>query len=111
MKHVKRLWLTLFGVMAIPYAVLFVVGSIWLYERSLLWQFLAASGVLMLGAVPAVQWLRTRGRAQGNRAGGAKPRAEFLDPVRPDPLWPPAAQAPGGRSRQSPSAWSGRICR
>lgn len=41
-------WLMLGGLLSAPYALLFVVGSFWLYERGWLWVWLVANAVVTL---------------------------------------------------------------
>lgn len=72
-------WITVFLLVAAPYAALVAAGTVWLHERRLLWIWLGAAGVLTLVGWFALERLRrhTRWPAAG---------------VRPDALWTPRAK-------------------
>jgi len=89
MSRWKFWWLVLGGLLLVPYAILFVTGSMWLYEYGMLWWYLAVSVVVTLLSSAVMHWMRTyatrRAKAERVSAGplGLPSGGE------PDPHWPP----------------------
>lgn len=79
MKHLKLWWSLVLTLLAIPYLVLFTVGSIWLFQYGMLWEWLALSAVCTLAGWALARWLRPQ---------------ELLKTatVRPGEAWPASGQ-------------------
>lgn len=91
MRHVRFWWLVLLLLWGLPYLVLLVTGSIWLYQYGLLGWYVVASTVVTLASWWLWVWLRKRGQ---RRAAGEQlpPTPLVLPSPQPDPHWPPLAQ-------------------
>ena len=75
MKYVKARWLVTLALLGLPYLLLFIAGSLWLYEYGmLLYWFVVSLAVTWIG------WALMKG------IQGAEPPAR----VEPDLEWPPA---------------------
>lgn len=81
MKRLKTWWLLVLLLLSLPYVVLFVVGSIWLYQQNVLWIWLLFSSLAMASGWGLAQLLR-----------GRTPRPEIAV-VQPSPNWAPAGEA------------------
>lgn len=82
MNRLKWGWSLISAVFALPYLILFVVGSIWLWERSLLWAWGLAALACTLIAWPLTNWVRRASLAAADSSAG------------PSERWPPAAEPP-----------------
>ena len=51
MKSSRLIWMIVAGVYAVPYLLLILLGSLWLWEHGFLWQFLGG-----LAALTAAAW-------------------------------------------------------
>lgn len=60
MKKAKIGWLAVATLLSIPYLVLIALGSLWLYQRHWLWQWIVLSGVCVTAGWGLVHWLRRR---------------------------------------------------
>lgn len=63
MRRMRFWWLLVAFLLTLPYAILVLAGSIWLYQQGYLWPWLAVTGILMLAFYPVVNWLRRRSLA------------------------------------------------
>ena len=90
MKRIKTWWLLLFLVYIFPYIPLAAAGFVWLYERRLLWTWLALTGVVTAVSWGVGYWLRARPMGRG---GGSREGRGTTGEVEPDPRWAPAGQA------------------
>ncbi len=81
MRHLKTWWLLILALMSGPYVLLYLAGSVWLYERKLLWQWGAVAAVLTFVSWWWAQRLRQR-QAPPTRLS-----------AQPDDDWPPLARA------------------
>jgi len=79
--RLKTWWLCVVLLMALPYVVLFAVGSIWLYQNHVLWYWLIFSGVAMTAGWGLARLLR-----------GKTPRPDIAV-VKPSPNWAPSGEA------------------
>ena len=75
MKRPKLWWLLVLALLSLPYVLLFIAGSLWLYEYRMLLSWFAVSLVVSL-----IGWRVMKGLQQERTA----PRVE------PDLSWPPA---------------------
>lgn len=91
MKRWKFWWLVLLGLFALPYLILFVTGSVWLYEKGLLWWYLVTSVALSLVCWSLMRWMRESVRRRSAEAAGS-PVDAFPLRAEPDPNWPPLAK-------------------
>ena len=82
MNRLKWGWGLISAVFALPYLLLFVAGSVWLWERSLLWAWGVAALACALVAWPLTNWLRRASLAAADLGAG------------PSERWPPAAEPP-----------------
>jgi predicted GTPase len=60
MRRLKTWWSIVLTLLSVPYLVLFTVGSIWLYQYHMLWQWLVISGVCTLAGWFLMRWLRSK---------------------------------------------------
>lgn len=60
MSYLKIGWLVVLSLLSLPYLLLLGTGSLWLWERNWLWEWLVLSGVCMFLGLGAVHWLRKR---------------------------------------------------
>lgn len=81
MNRFKTWWLTVLALVSLPYLVLFIAGSIWLYQYDVLWIWLIFSGVTMTAGWMLARWLR----------GKVPPPA--IAAVEPSPNWSPLGEA------------------
>lgn len=79
MKHLKLWWSLVLLLLSIPYLVLFAVGSLWLLEYGMLWQWLVISGLCTLAGWGLTRWLRPRSLLE-------------TAAVRPAETWPASGQ-------------------
>lgn len=77
----KRWWLALGALFVVPYLLLFLAGTIWLYERGWLWGWLAVSTITTLVG----WWLMRRLRRPVSTPGAPA--------VEPEGSWSPAGRA------------------
>jgi len=92
MKHLKTSWLVLLGLVAVPYVLLVVAGSIWLWDKGLLLWWVAVSVGLTLASWPVMRWLRARSDARRRAAASSASGDRLFGDVSPDPGWPPRAR-------------------
>ncbi len=81
MNRLKLAWSSVLLLLSIPYFVLFVTGSIWLFQNHLIWHWLAISAVTTLAGLAIWHYLRRQ-----------KP-LESAFPVLPSETWDNAGQA------------------
>ncbi len=60
MNYLKLGWLVVLTLLSLPYLLVLAVGSLWLWERGWLWEWMAVSGICMLLGWAAIHWLRKR---------------------------------------------------
>jgi predicted GTPase len=56
----KLWWSLVLALLSVPYVILFTTGSIWLFQRHMIWQWLALSGVSTLAGWGLARWLRKK---------------------------------------------------
>jgi len=91
MNRWKFWWLVLGGLLLVPYAILFVTGSIWLYEYGMLWWYLAISVVVTLASSAVMHWMRSYSSERAKTEGVASGPLGLPSGGEPDPNWPPLA--------------------
>ena len=73
MKYLKTWWLLVLFLLTLPYTMLAIVGSVWLYQHHLLLVFLITSSVLIGVLWPVARWLR---KQRGAAIEAADPHAD-----------------------------------
>lgn len=87
----KFWWLTLGILLAVPYVFLFAAGSVWLYERGLLLEYMGATVAITAAAMAVMHWMRVLARRRA-AVGDAPVPLGFPRGGEPDPAWPPLAR-------------------
>jgi hypothetical protein len=88
----KFWWLVLGVLLLVPYAILFITGSIWLYEYGMLWWYLAISVVLTLVSSAVMHWMRLYAARRDAVEGSQTAALGLPSGGGPDPHWPPLAK-------------------
>ena len=90
MKHVKIWWILLFLVNVFPYIPLIAAGFLWLYDRRLLWMWLALTGTVTAVGWGLGYWFRRRELASSG--GKTKAGRRIRGDVEADSRWSAAGQ-------------------
>jgi predicted GTPase len=77
-KHLKLWWTLVLTLLSIPYLVLFTVGSLWLFQYGMLWEWLGISAVCTVAGWVLARWLR--------------PQEILTATIRPGEAWPASGQ-------------------
>lgn len=88
----KFWWLFLGALLLVPYAILFVTGSLWLYEYGMLWWYLAISVAVSLASSAVMHWMRDYAAARAKEEKSPSGPLGLPSGGDADPNWPPLAK-------------------
>jgi len=92
MKRWKFWWLVLGGLLLVPYVLLFITGSLWLYQYGMLKWYIAIGVVLTLVSSAVMHWMRLDAMRRAALEGSQSAAMGYPSGGEPDPNWPPLAR-------------------